>query len=71
MGFSSILLPRPYSYIGIALLLIGFIVLIVIGYKVFLRVHDYGLFAWWINPGKIFSAELNEAEKHVLLSQWL
>lgn len=67
IGFSSIQLPKPYSYIGIALLLISFIVLIVIGYKVSFRVHDYGIFAWWINPGKLFSAELNEAEKRVLL----
>jgi len=67
IGLSSIQLPKPYSYIGIVLLCIAFIVLIVIGYKVSFRVHDYGLFAWWINPGKLFTAELNEGEKRVLL----
>jgi hypothetical protein len=63
IGFSSILIPKPYSYIGIAFLLVGLIVLFVIGWKVSLRT----LFEWGRNHRIAFNPELTETEKKVFL----
>jgi hypothetical protein len=63
IGFISILIPKPYAYIGIAFLIIGLIVLFVIGWKVSLR----ALFELLRNHRMTFNPELNEAEKTAFL----
>jgi hypothetical protein len=63
IGFISILIPKPYAYIGIAFLIIGLIVLVVIGCKVSLRT----LFELLRNHRMPFNPELTEAEKKAFL----
>jgi hypothetical protein len=66
IGFSSILLPHPYSNFGILLLFLGFMLLIIIGHKAAFRQHEFGIFAWWRNPGRILGADLTQKEKQLL-----
>lgn len=61
IGFVSILIPKPYAYVGIAFLLIGLIALVVIGWKVSLR----SLFEMLRNRRIPFNPELTEGEKKV------
>lgn len=67
VGFLSIRLPDPYSNIGMALLILSFIVLIVIGHKVAFRTHKWGMFAQYAHPEKILGAKLSKGEKYLLL----
>jgi hypothetical protein len=59
IGFVSILIPKPYAYVGIAFLLIGLIALFVIGWKVSLR----SLFEMLRNRRITSNPELTEGEK--------
>jgi hypothetical protein len=63
IGFISIMIPKPYAYIGIAFLIIGLIVLFVIGWKVSLRT----LFELLRNHRMTINLELTEAERKTCL----
>jgi hypothetical protein len=59
IGFVSILIPKPYAYVGMTFLLIGLVVLFVIVWKVSLR----SLFEILRNRRITFNPELTEGER--------
>jgi len=63
IGFVSILIPKPYAYVGIAFLLIGLIALFVIAWKASLR----SLFEMLRNRRITFNPELTEGERKAFL----
>jgi hypothetical protein len=63
IGFVSILIPKPYAYVGIAFLIIGLIVLFAIGWKVSFR----SLFEMLRNHRMTINPEFTEAERKVFL----
>lgn len=68
VGFVAIMLPEPYSKIGLFLFLIGFVVLIAVGHKAAFRQHKHGILSQYTDPKVFLGMTLSQTELILLIS---
>ena len=66
LGIIPMLLPQPFDKLALALFVISFLIVILIGHKAAFRAHPLGLFGQYKAPSKVLGQKLSIIERKIL-----